>query len=100
MSEGKLTWRELRRRYPDRWVMLVELDWYDNELRAGVAIGEGRTRSSAIAYGAPLLDLLGDSGFAVFYTGAEEPPARRFPAPPRAAVFDVTAPMFAARLAS
>ena len=99
MDEAKLTWRELRRRYPDRWVMLVELDWVDNELHAGVAIGDGRTRTSAIAYGAPLLDLYREHDFAVFYTGAEAAPARRFPAPARAAIFDVTAPMFAPRLA-
>ena len=100
MYEAKLTWRELRRRYPARWVMLVELDWVDNELHAGVAIGDGRTRTAAIAYGAPLLDLCGERGFAVFYTGPEEAPARRFPAPVRPAVFDVTAPMFAPRIAS
>ena len=104
MHEAKLTWTELRRRYPNRWIMLVELDWRDDELRSGVAIGDGRTRSAAIMYGLPLLDLYGERDFAVFYTGATEAPARRFPAPPRATVqavpYEVTAPMFSRQLAS
>ncbi len=99
MYEARLTWGELRRRYPNRWVMLVELDWLNDELRSGVAIGDGATRSAAIAYAMPLLDLCGENGFAVFYTGAPEAPARRFPAPPRAAIYEVTAPMYVRRLA-
>jgi hypothetical protein len=74
--------------------MLVELEWCDDELRAGILLGDGRTRSSAIAYGMPLFDLARERGFAVFYTGAEEAPARRFPPPAPAAIFDVTAPLF------
>jgi hypothetical protein len=38
--------------------------------------------------------------FGVFFTGATEAPGRRFPAPARAAVHEVTAPMFVRRLAS
>jgi len=100
MYEAKLTWDELRRRYPNRWVMLVELDWFDNELRSGVAIGDGRTRSAAIAYGAPLLDLCGERGYAVFHTATLAPPACQFPIPVRAVVHEVTAPMWLQRLAS
>ncbi len=94
MYEARLTWSELRRRYPNRWVMLVELDWRDDELRSGVAIGDGRTRSAAIAYGLPLLDMGREREFAVFFTGAAEAPGRRFPAPAQAAVHEVTAPFY------
>ena len=90
----RLTWGELRRRYPDEWVMLVELRWLDDALASGIAIGHGAQRSLAIANGLPMF--APERTFACFYTGAAEPPASRFTRP-RPTSFDRTEPMFLPR---
>lgn len=54
----RLTWDEIRARYPDQWVVLVDYDWIDvddGEFRTAVVAGCGKTRKEALA-AAPLDD--------------------------------------------
>lgn len=47
----RLTWPEICRRYPDEWVMLVDLDddEDDPEIRSAVVIGHGPARRELFA---------------------------------------------------
>jgi len=61
----KLTWDEIKKRFPDEWVVLVDYDWPDDaDVQAGVVWAHGRDhdevcdRSRAVP-----------SPFAIRYTG-------------------------------
>ncbi len=78
----RLTWDEVRRRYPDQWVTLVDIDWVnetDFEFRSAIAIGHGAHRRLAIAEAHPQLDRY--PGFGCYFTGRIRAPLRDFIAP-------------------
>lgn len=43
----RLTWDEIGSRYPDEWVMMVDVDWVnedDPDFRTAIVVGHGKTR--------------------------------------------------------
>ncbi len=45
----KLTWDEIKQRYPDEWVALVDYDWpAEDEVKAGVVFAHSASRSSLL----------------------------------------------------
>jgi hypothetical protein len=65
----RLTWPQIRERYPDQWVVLVESDWdaqrgtYDTAR----ALGCGASRAEAIAHAGPALAAY--NGYGCRFTG-------------------------------
>jgi hypothetical protein len=52
-----LTWEEIRARYPDEWVVLVEVDWVndtDLDFRSARVAGHGKTRKEPLVQARPL----------------------------------------------
>ena len=81
-SSERLTWDEVRRRYPDQWVTLVDVDWInetDFEFRSAIAVGHGARRKDAIADAGVVLDRY--LGFGCYFTGRIRAPQRDFVAP-------------------
>jgi hypothetical protein len=69
MSE-RLTWPQIRERYPDRWVVLVEHDWDEQLLtvyNTTRVLACGASRADAIANAGPALDAY--DGYGCRYTG-------------------------------
>lgn len=69
-SRAPTSWGEIKERYPDQWVTLVDTDWIDDrsfEFRTTRVIGHGQSRAEAIAQAEPLL--AGYDDFGCFYTG-------------------------------
>jgi hypothetical protein len=68
-----LTWDQIRERYPDQWVVLVEMEWLSNkgfELRTARVAGHGKTRSEPLEQARPLRSRY--SSFCNFFTGTLE----------------------------
>lgn len=59
----KLPWNEIKRRYPDEWVVLTEYDTAGDEFARGVVAGHSRKRTDLIALCKTV------SPFALVYTG-------------------------------
>ena len=54
-----LTWKQICERYPDEWVVLVEVDWVndtDFEFRSARVAGHGKTRKEPLEQARPLHD--------------------------------------------
>jgi hypothetical protein len=70
----RLTWKEICVRYPDQWVVLVDLDYIDKngEFRSAVVFGHGPGRKETLRQFDPIQ--AGYSGFAHYYTGAIRAP--------------------------
>lgn len=69
MSE-RLTWPQIRERYPDRWVVLVEHDWdehYRTIYNTARVLACGASRAEATAHARPALDAY--DGYGCRYTG-------------------------------
>lgn len=69
------SWDEICRRFPDQWIVLVELDWTDDrggEIRTAFVAGHGTKREALVA-ARPLLALFDKLG--CFHTGASRVPA-------------------------
>jgi hypothetical protein len=52
-----LTWSEICERYPDEWVVLVEVDWIndmDLEFRSARVAGHGKRRKDPLEQARPL----------------------------------------------
>ena len=67
-------WDEICRRFPDQWIVLVELDWTDErgeDIRIAFVAGSGGKRE-ALAAARPLLGVFDKLGS--FYTGAAKVP--------------------------
>lgn len=64
----KLTWDEIKRRYPDEWVILVDVDADDlsNEVRGGVVFAHSKKERELLA---STKDALAGKSSAVLYTG-------------------------------
>ncbi len=50
-NRQRLTWAEIRQRYPDEWVALAELDsdLQELEIRSGIVLGHGKSRRELTA---------------------------------------------------
>jgi hypothetical protein len=66
----RLTWQQIRERYPDQWVVLVEHDWDEHDLssyKTARALAGGASRAEAVARARPALDAY--EGYGCRYTG-------------------------------
>jgi hypothetical protein len=57
--DERLTWKQICKRYPEQWVVLVDHDWQRHnvtEYKTARVIAIGSTRSEAKASARPLLD--------------------------------------------
>lgn len=55
----RLTWQQIRERYPDQWVVMVEHDWQEHDLtryNTARALACGPSRAEAVARARPALD--------------------------------------------
>ena len=69
-SAERLSWEEIRRRYPDEWVMMVEVDWLsddDPDFRTAAVVGHGKTRAEVSHSTREIMS--GASGGACMFTG-------------------------------
>ena len=65
-----MTWRQICERYPDEWVVLVEVDWVndtDFDFRSARVAGHGRTRKEPLVQARPLRGQYPSMGH--FFTG-------------------------------
>jgi hypothetical protein len=65
-----LTWRQICERYPDEWVVLVEIDWVnetDFDFRTARIAGHGKRRIDPLIQARPLWDRYESMGH--FFTG-------------------------------
>ena len=64
----RLTWQQIRERYPDQWVVLVDHDWHDvTRYNTARALACGASRAEAVARAQPALDAY--DGYGCRYTG-------------------------------
>ena len=73
-----LTWDEIRARYPDEWVCLVEMDRIDEdnfEFRSARVVGHGATRREPLEQARLFRDLYDTIGH--YYTGRNAGPVLR-----------------------
>jgi len=74
-----LTWTEICERYPDQWVVLVEIDWRDKDHNTGFrtarVAGSGKTYREPLVQSRPLRR--GYSSFGHYYTGPIVGPVAR-----------------------
>jgi hypothetical protein len=74
-----LTWIEIRERYPDQWVCLVEIDRIEEdnfEFRTARVAGHGKTRREPLDQARPLRARYEEIGH--YYTGRIVAPIPRF----------------------
>ena len=60
------SWDDIRQRFAGQWVMLVALDWRDDDgadVRTAFVAGHGETRRQARAMARPLLAMFDAPGF-------------------------------------
>ena len=52
----RLTWNEICTRYPDEWVILVDIDWIDEDgdFRTAVVLGHSPDRKESLREAAPI----------------------------------------------
>jgi hypothetical protein len=65
-----LTWTEIRARYPNQWVCLVEIGWLnetDFDFATARVAGHGKTRREPLDQARPLRGQYGEIGH--FFTG-------------------------------
>ncbi len=81
--EPRLSWQEIKDRYPDQWVVLVEMVWDDEEtlsaLRSAVVAAHSPNRREPLEQAAPLRPRYPCMGH--FYTGRIRSSFRRPPSP-------------------
>lgn len=76
-----LTWDEICKRYPEQWVVLVEMEWSSNkgfQFQTARVAGHGKTRSEPLEQARPLRFRY--SSFCNFFTGSIESAAPQLPA--------------------
>jgi len=76
----RLTWSEICQRYPDEWVVLVEIEWFDDdnlEFGRAVVLGHAKNSKEVMRQTKPLLAEVMDSG--IFFTGRVRPLPPFFP---------------------
>jgi hypothetical protein len=65
-----MTWPDICERYPEQWVVLVEVDWVndtDFDFRSARVAGHGKTRREPLLQARPLRDRYPSMGH--FFTG-------------------------------
>lgn len=64
----KLSWDEIKRRYPDEYVVLVEAEWDGSlpEVTAAVVLGHAKTNQELVA---STKDLVAGREITILYTG-------------------------------
>lgn len=65
-----LTWQEICARYPNEWVVLVEVDWIDEDdkdFRSARVAGHGKTRREPLVQARSMWSRYGE--IAHFFTG-------------------------------
>ena len=70
-----MTWHEICERYPDEWVVLVEVDWVsdtDFDFRSARVAGHGKTRKEPLEQARPLQSRYPSMGH--FFTGPVRAP--------------------------
>ncbi len=76
----RLTWEQICARYPDEWVVLVDVDWIDSDcdmtFRTAVVLGHSRTSSECLVDTRGLLP--NGSEAAHLFTGAVVAPVVRY----------------------
>ncbi len=58
-TSERLTWPQIRERYPDQWVVLIDHDWHEDDptrYDSARALACGASRAEAIAHARPALD--------------------------------------------
>jgi hypothetical protein len=58
-TSERLDWQQIRERYPDQWVVLVEHDWDEHDCtryNTARSLGCGASRAEAISHARPALD--------------------------------------------
>ncbi len=69
-TSERLTWPQIRERYPDQWVVLVDHDWYEHvpaRYDTARVLACGVSRAEATARAQPALDSY--EGYGCRYTG-------------------------------
>jgi hypothetical protein len=69
-TSERLTWQQIRERYPDQWVVLVEHDWDEHDLAhytTARVFAQGASRAEALAHAQPALTAY--QGYGCRYTG-------------------------------
>jgi hypothetical protein len=96
-----VSWDEITRRFPSQWIMLVAIDWTDDdgrEIQTAFVAGCGATRRAARAMARPLLGVFHKVGCfhtrelvpalpPIVYATTDHAPARTQPAPAPSGVF-------------
>jgi hypothetical protein len=75
----RLTWKEICARFPDEWVMLADVEWFDEDHLAfdtALVIGHGRARREAFQSTDHLKERF--TGWACLFTGAVRAPRQGF----------------------
>jgi len=71
MLSEPMSWREICTRYPNEWVVLVDVDWVgeedDGDFRSARVAGHGKTRREPLVQARPLWSRYGE--IAHFFTG-------------------------------
>jgi hypothetical protein len=70
-----MSWVEICERYPDEWVVLVEIDWVndtDFDFRSARVAGHGKSRKDPLIQARPLRSLYPSRGH--FFTGTPRAP--------------------------
>ena len=74
-----LTWKQICEQYPDQWVVLVKIDWRDENhgygFRSARVAGAGKTRRESLDQARPLRR--GYPGFGHYFTGLIIAPVAR-----------------------
>lgn len=74
-ASERLSWPQLRERYPDQWIVLVDHDWHADDLSrydTARVLACGASRAEAIAHAGSALDEYG--GYGCRYTGTIRSP--------------------------
>ena len=67
-TSERLAWQQIRERYPDQWVVLVDHDWYDvTRYNTARVLACGASRAEAVARAQPALKAY--DGYGCRYTG-------------------------------
>ena len=73
-SRQRMTWAQICAEYPDRWVVLVDVDWTnkDGDFRTAIVLGAGAGRDATLRRFDPIK--AGYLDFAHSYTGRVRSP--------------------------
>jgi hypothetical protein len=66
----RLTWPQIRERYPDQWVVMIEHDWDEHDLASYTSarvLSQGSSRAEAMSRARPELDTY--QSYGCRYTG-------------------------------